>query len=283
MKSKRVLSFLLSLCIIAWLFAGCKIETPDQAAGIFSSTRLSSADSSSSLNNGKQKGNNSSLTGSTSTANQQESANAFTDLSSSSSSENPDSLAPTTNTEQKTVPHTSSSSSSNNTTKDKYQTDSVPEGKPKPVEPQEQKPDKQTVKYCYLSVDCKTILNNMDKFNKNKLSVLPSDGIIFKKTKVVFYEGESVFDILNREMKKNRIHMEFRVTPVYNSNYIAGIRNLYEFDCGELSGWMYSVNGWYPNYGCSRYTVKEGDVIQWRYTCDLGRDVGCDWMAQTGK
>lgn len=33
---------------------------------------------------------------------------------------------------------------------------------------------------------------------------------------------------------------------------------------------MYNVNGWYPNYGCSRYQVKDGDVVEWRYTCDLG-------------
>ena len=49
---------------------------------------------------------------------------------------------------------------------------------------------------------------------------------------------------------------------------------MYEFDCGALSGWMYRVNGWYPNYGCSRYQLKDGDVVEWRYTCDLGNDVG---------
>ena len=70
------------------------------------------------------------------------------------------------------------------------------------------------------------------------------------------------------------IHMEFEDTPMYNSAYIEGINNLYEFDCGELSGWMYKVNGWFPNYGCSRYQLKEGDVIEWVYTCDLGVDVG---------
>lgn len=43
---------------------------------------------------------------------------------------------------------------------------------------------------------------------------------------------------------------------------------------GSLSGWMYNVNGWYPNYGCSRYQVKDGDVVEWRYTCDLGYDLG---------
>ena len=45
-------------------------------------------------------------------------------------------------------------------------------------------------------------------------------------------------------------------------------------DVGSGSGWMYSVNDWYPNYGCSRYTVQPGDVICWVYTCDLGQDVG---------
>jgi hypothetical protein len=68
--------------------------------------------------------------------------------------------------------------------------------------------------------------------------------------------------------------MEFSMTPIYNSNYIEGINNLYEFDAGELSGWMYKVNGWFPNYGSSRYVLKDGDVIEWVYTCDLGRDVG---------
>ena len=57
--------------------------------------------------------------------------------------------------------------------------------------------------------------------------------------------------------------MEFEDTPMYNSAYIEGINNLYEFDCGELSGWMYKVNGWFPNYGCSRYQLKEGDTIEW--------------------
>ena len=36
----------------------------------------------------------------------------------------------------------------------------------------------------------------------------------------------------------------------------------------------YKVNGWFPNYGCSRYQLKEGDTIEWVYTCDLGVDVG---------
>jgi hypothetical protein len=157
---------------------------------------------------------------------------------------------------------------------DKYQTDPVPSGKPKPVEPQDTIIDKKKALTVTLSVSAATILNNLDSFNKDKLEVLPKDGVIYKAQKVIFYEGESVFDVLLREMKKNKIHMEFEITPIYNSNYIEGINNIYEFDCGELSGWMYQVNGWFPNYGASRYALKDGDVVGWVYTCDLGRDVG---------
>ena len=40
-----------------------------------------------------------------------------------------------------------------------------------------------------------------------------------------------------------------------------------------------NVNGWFPNYGCSRYGLKDGDVICWVYTCDLGNDVGGGYAA----
>ncbi|MGH4123456.1 MAG: DUF4430 domain-containing protein [Clostridium sp.] len=160
--------------------------------------------------------------------------------------------------------------------KDKYLTDPVPIGKPKPVEPGDVAINAKKKLSCTLSVTCKSILNNMDKFNKDKLEVLPKDGVIYREKTVSFSEGEAVFDVLLREMKKNKIHMEFEMTPIYNSNYIEGINNLYEFDCGELSGWMYKINGWFPNYGCSRYVLKKGDIIEWVYTCDLGRDIGGD-------
>jgi len=75
---------------------------------------------------------------------------------------------------------------------------------------------------------------------------------------VTFYEGESVYNVLKRTCKQQGIHMKFKDAPIYNSACIEGIGNLYEFDYGELSGWMYRVNGWFPNYGCLRYQLKEG-------------------------
>lgn len=172
----------------------------------------------------------------------------------------------------------SSVSSESQPQQDQYLTDPVPEGKPEPVEPQDTEINQGAKYSCTLSIRCDTILDNMEDFNTDKESVLPSDGIIFAEKTVTFYEGESVFDVLLRETKNSKIHMEFEETPMYNSNYIEGINNLYEFDCGPLSGWMYRVNGWFPNYGCSRYQLEDGDVIEWLYTCDLGRDLGCDWL-----
>ena len=163
--------------------------------------------------------------------------------------------------------------------KDRYHTDPVPAGKPLPAEPQDQQVDTRKRYTCTFSIECAAILNNLPDLAPEKRSLVPSDGVILKGQTVTFYEGESVFDVLQRLCRDKSIHMESSWTPIYNSAYIEGIGNLYEFDCGALSGWMYRVNGWYPNYGCSRYLLKQGDVVEWRYTCDLGKDVGGknDW------
>ncbi len=159
------------------------------------------------------------------------------------------------------------------TGRDKYLTDPVPEGMPLPVEPEDAVVSEEEL-HCALSISCATILDNMDKCDKEKRELVPEDGWILPPTEVVFFDGESVFQVLKRTCKQRKIHMEFSNTPMYNSAYIEGISNLYEKDVGDLSGWMYSVNGWFPNYGCSRYALKEGDVVEWVYTCDLGYDVG---------
>ncbi len=133
---------------------------------------------------------------------------------------------------------------------------------------------------CTLSVTCNTVFDNISWMDPEKLQIVPEDGVIYPEKTVVFFEGESVFDLLLREMKNNKIHMEFENTPIYNTSYIEGIGNLYEFDCGELSGWMYKVNGHFPNYGCSLYKLKDGDKVEWVYTCDLGVDVGGGYAAE---
>lgn len=134
--------------------------------------------------------------------------------------------------------------------------------------------DEDTGMTCTFSIECSTILNNWDNLKESKAEFVPADGWILYPSEVEFYEGETVFDVLKRVCNEAGIQMESEWTPMYNSYYVSGINNLYEFDCGKDSGWMYAVNGWYPNYGCSKYTLEDGDTVEWRYTCDLGRDVG---------
>ena len=122
---------------------------------------------------------------------------------------------------------------------------------------------------CTLTVRCNQVFENLDKLTPGKADIIPKDGIIYKKQKVEFADGESVFDVLLREMKNNKIHFEFVQNPVYNSAYIEGIGNLYEFDCGDCSGWVYKVNNVSPTYGCSQYKLKDGDEIEFIYSCNF--------------
>lgn len=156
---------------------------------------------------------------------------------------------------------------------DAYQTDPIPAGKPKPIEPQTAEVSNEAY-HCTISISCATLLSNKELLDPDKVELVPSDGWVLQPMEVTFYEGENVFQVLQRVCKQQKIHLEFMDTPLYNSAYIEGIHNLYEFDAGDLSGWMYQVNGWFPNYGCSRYQLQDGDTIEWVYTCDLGNDVG---------
>ncbi len=131
----------------------------------------------------------------------------------------------------------------------------------------------------FLTVSCSTVLDNWENLDPalKHEKYVPSDGYILERTEYVLRKGDTVFDILDRAVRYNKIQMECIYSANYASVYVQGINHLYEFSCGELSGWMFSVNGKFPNYGCSRYELKDGDEILWAYTCDLGRDVGCDW------
>lgn len=158
---------------------------------------------------------------------------------------------------------------------DKYFTNPVPEGKPAPREPEDvELGDEEWT--CTFSISCATILDNEKLCDPEKWELVPKDGWILEPMTVIFWEGDNVFNILQRTCKQQKIHIEFKNTPAFNTAYIEGINNLYELDVGDLSGWLYAVNGWFPNYGCSRYYPQDGDVIEWVYTCDLGADVGAD-------
>ncbi|MCR8659747.1 S-layer homology domain-containing protein [Paenibacillus endoradicis] len=112
-----------------------------------------------------------------------------------------------------------------------------------------------------------TIQLSIDKLTINK-------GYVLSPTMVEFTLGESVWDVLKREMDNRGIAYENSFSDKYNSVYIESIAGDGEFDHGSGSGWMYSVNNVCPNYGASQYKLKQGDKVEWRYTTNLGKDLG---------
>ena len=126
---------------------------------------------------------------------------------------------------------------------------------------------------CTVSISCEKLVGM--KLPDGKDRFVPGNGMIMPPTVVSFSEGETAFDVLKRICKGKKIQIEYSWTPVFDSYYIEGINNIYEFDGGDESGWIYKVNGWSPNYGCSSYKLSDGDVVEWAYTVSgLGKDIG---------
>ena len=139
---------------------------------------------------------------------------------------------------------------------------------------QPEQPDAPQESVCTLSISCATLLDKFDTLPASVSELVPADGWILAPVQEEFESGESVLDILLRVTQREGIHLEYAGTATGNSAYLEGIGNIYEFDAGELSGWMYSVNGTFPNFGCGQYFPQPGDEIRLVYTCDLGTDVG---------
>jgi hypothetical protein len=97
-------------------------------------------------------------------------------------------------------------------------------------------------------------------------------GVILDST-IVEVDGEiSVMSLLQKETREKKIQMEFSGKGIFA--YVKGIANLYEFDRGAKSGWLFKVNGAFADKGAGAYKVKAGDRVEWLYTLDLGKDIG---------
>lgn len=104
------------------------------------------------------------------------------------------------------------------------------------------------------------------------ISHVPEDGVILAETEFTIEEGESVFELLTEAAQTYRIQLDSSGSG--GMVYVSGIAYLYEFELGDLSGWMYRVNGTVPSVGCGEYVLSDGDRVEWLYTCSLGEDLG---------
>lgn len=114
-----------------------------------------------------------------------------------------------------------------------------------------------------LLIRCDSIAGKSDE------DYIPENGIILSDTFAI-EEDETVFDILTQAAQEYSIQLDY--SGGADSVYIVGMNYLYEFDFGDLSGWLYRVNGEQPSVGCDRYVLSDGDDIEWIYSCETGRD-----------
>ena len=120
---------------------------------------------------------------------------------------------------------------------------------------------------CSLTITCRAVFDHMDKLSEQVKRVIPKDGMLLQGRFSV-QKGDTVFDVLKRACGQHNILLDYVFTPMYSTYYIKGIGNLYEFDCGAESGWLYEVDGKSPGVGCSQYVLTGGEEIVFHYTCE---------------
>ncbi len=138
---------------------------------------------------------------------------------------------------------------------------------------------------CFVTIDCRNIQKNLSSLKKGKQSFVPKNGFILENAAVTLSKGKTAFDALKKACgenvctdnckycQKSGIQIESSYTPAYKSYYVEGIHQLYEKDCGSLSGWMYNVDGTYPDVSSSVYNLKGGEKITFAYTASMGDDL----------
>ncbi|MDI4649997.1 S-layer homology domain-containing protein [Cohnella hashimotonis] len=94
-------------------------------------------------------------------------------------------------------------------------------------------------------------------------------GTLLPATQVELRNGDTAYSVLERTLPG-----KVKSSGSGETLYVSSIDGLSELDLGPKSGWMYEVGGLYPAGSASMYRLKPGDSVVWRYTLDLGADVG---------
>ncbi|WCK56603.1 DUF4430 domain-containing protein [Aneurinibacillus sp. Ricciae_BoGa-3] len=127
------------------------------------------------------------------------------------------------------------------------------------------KPVTQAAAYHNQTVPVSPVVTLQIIGDKQHSAILPVQSVMVK-------DGDTVLDILTRCLKQN--NMQYEYSGALSTAYIKGIDNLYEFDDGPKSGWMFKVNSRFSDKSAGSYRVKAGDSIVWMYTMDSGKDIG---------
>lgn len=131
-----------------------------------------------------------------------------------------------------------------------------------------EQPSQEEVIYCTIEIRCGRLVENKKAVKQELWQYIPDDGIVLARTQVGVKKESTVYDVLSGVCREKNIALDAEYTPLYKNYYVRGIAYLYEKIAGDMSGWLYKVNGKKPNVGASGFKVSEGDEIVWSYTCD---------------
>ena len=108
-----------------------------------------------------------------------------------------------------------------------------------------------------------------DRISATISVVNPNGGYFLRNQEYTMKQGDTAADLL----KKTSLQIVSSDHSDYGF-YVESINGIGEFDQGSGSGWMYKVNGEFPDYSADLYELTDGDIVEWVYTRDLGEDVG---------
>ena len=95
------------------------------------------------------------------------------------------------------------------------------------------------------------------------VKAIDNNGVLQLNAEVPFNEGSSVFDYLLEAGKNEKIVISY--SGGKSSAYVEGINNLFEFDRGAESGWIYTVDNIKFSVGSAKTYPNAGSVIVWKY------------------
>ena len=105
------------------------------------------------------------------------------------------------------------------------------------------------------------------------------------QTKVTINNNTTVYDVFKKVLKENGITWKEsnKLGTVYIESLTRNGVTLGEYDNGNLSGWMYTLNGTHPNLGVAQQFLENGDRIVFHYTDDYTKEEGSDhWNTPGG-
>ena len=236
------------LCLAA-SFWGCKVETVEQHQQAASSQASQAQNSSSKTCAGKEEKDSSKPSGSSPQEGQGNKAG-------DSAGENAEkaSVPPASNTPEAPAVSQPGSLPSSGAQPQSGGASSAP-AEPAPPAPE---PEPATITVT-VSVLCTLAVGNP---NLNPGVTVPSDGVMVSGLSLELTPGQTAFDALSQ----TGLALDYTGSPSRKNVYLRGIGGLYEKDCGPSSGWVFSVNGAYPNTSCSKVALSDGDVVSFQFT-----------------